>query len=288
MKKLLPLLLSVAMLLTMAVGCSGGNTETTTTPDAASSPAADDTTSNTGSELQTIRIGVRSDMVDQVEAVREAVRAGGYELDATIFDDSVQPDVALAEKSIDINWYQHEPYMQSYNEANGTDFVMIEPKTFYPLFAMFSEKWSSLDELPDGATIGLCNDATNQSRALFMLQDEGLLTLDESVEVPTQFDVKDNPHNFKFVEAEMSLLPQSISDVDAICLAAGHMVNAGKSVDNPLCMSHDNDTYAVGFVVRAEDADAQWAKDLAELVQCDALAEYFATEKQGTQIPMWE
>lgn len=245
-------------------------------------------TAETKKKLQTIRLGTRADMVEQVEAVREAVRAGGYEIKATIFDDSVQPNVALAEKSIDINWYQHEPYMQSYNEANGTNFVMVKPKTFFPLFGMYSEKWKSVKEIPDGATIGLCNDATNQSRALFMLQDEGLLTLDKSVKVPTFFDVKDNPHKFKFIQAEMSILPQSIRDVDAICLAGGHMVNAGMRADNPLCVSRDNDTYAVGFVVRAEDAKAKWALDIAKLVQCDKLAEYFAKVKQGSQLPTWK
>ena len=83
------------------------------------------------------------------------------------------------------------------------------------------------DRLPDGATIGLCNDATNQARGLHLLESQGLITLDDSVESPTMYDVKENPHNFKFIEAEMSVLPQSIKDVDAICLAAGHMVNAG-------------------------------------------------------------
>ena len=108
---------------------------------------------------------------------------------------------------------------------------MVEPKTFYPLFAMYSDKWDSVDELPDGATIGLCNDATNQARGLHLLESQGLITLDDSVESPTMYDVKENPHNFKFIEAEMSVLPQSIKDVDAICLAAGHMVNAGLSAD---------------------------------------------------------
>ncbi|TQQ85836.1 metal ABC transporter substrate-binding protein [Peptacetobacter hominis] len=273
MKKLLAILLASLMSLSLMVGCSSNGTS--------------DSEKET-SEVKTIKIGVRSDMVDQVESVRQRALDGGYDLDAVIFNDSVQPNVALAEGSIDINWYQHEPYLLSYNESNGTDLVMIKPKTFYPLFAMYSEKWKSLEELPDGATIGLCNDATNKSRALFMLQDEGLIKLDESVESPTEFDIKENPHKFKFIEAEMSVLPQSISDCDAICLAAGHMVNAGKSIDNPLCESKDNDTYAVGMVVRAEDKDAQWAADLAKLVQCDELAEYFKTDKQGTQVPAWE
>lgn len=272
MKKVVTVVLIAAISLGIIVGCSGKEA---------------DKTSKKG-DAKTIKIGVRSDMIDQAESVREAVKKGGYDLDVVVFDDSIQPNVALGEKSIDINWYQHEPYLKNYNASNGTDFVMVEPKTFYPLFAMFSEKWKSLDQLPDGATIGLCNDSTNQSRALFMMQDAGLLKLDETVEVPTYFDIKENPHKFEFIEAEMSVLPQSISDCDAICLAAGHMVNAGKSIDNPLCESKDNDTYAVGMVVRAEDADAQWAKDLAKLVQCDELAKYFVTDKKGSQVPTWK
>ena len=275
-KKLISVLLTLAVAGTMLAGCG--------------SSKADDTKSEADSstEKKDITIGVRADMVNQYAAVEDKLKELGYNVQSKVFDDSVQPDVALAEGSIDCNWYQHEPYLKSYNEKNGTNLVMVEPKTFYPLFAMYSDKWDSVDELPDGATIGLCNDATNQARGLHLLESQGLITLDDSVESPTMYDVKENPHNFKFIEAEMSVLPQSIKDVDAICLAAGHMVNAGLSADGYLCQSDDNDTYAVGFAVRAEDKDAQWIKDIAEAVQCDELAEYSKTEKQGTQIPCWE
>ena len=276
-KRILSVLLAAAMVGTMLVGCGSSS----------SSKSSDDAKTESSDEKKVIKLGVR-DNADQVDAVMDAIEAAGYKVDVTVFDDSNQPNVALGEGSIDINWYQHEPYLKSYNEKNGTNLVMVEPKTFYPLFAMYSDKWDSVDELPDGATIGLCNDATNQARGLHLLESQGLITLDDSVESPTMYDVKENPHNFKFIEAEMSVLPQSIKDVDAICLAAGHMVNAGLSADGYLCQSDDNDTYAVGFAVRAEDKDAQWIKDIAEAVQCDELAEYFKTEKQGTQIPCWE
>lgn len=244
-KKLISVLLTLAVAGIMLAGCG--------------SSKADDTKSEADSstEKKDITIGVRADMVNQYAAVEDKLKELGYNVQSKVFDDSVQPDVALAEGSIDCNWYQHEPYLKSYNEKNGTNLVMVEPKTFYPLFAMYSDKWDSVDELPDGATIGLCNDATNQARGLHLLESQGLITLDDSVESPTMYDVKENPHNFKFIEAEMSVLPQSIKDVDAICLAAGHMVNAGLSADGYLCQSDDNDTYAVGFAVRAEDKDAQ-------------------------------
>lgn len=275
-KRLLSAILVIAMAGVMLAGCESKES------------SSEDTAAESTEKKEVVKIGIRADMVNQLEAVRDEIEALGYTVEESVFDDSIQPDVALAEGSLDMNWYQHGPYLESYNAENGTDLVMIEPKTFYPLFAMYSDKWDSVEELPDGATIGLCNDATNQARGLNMLQAQGLITLDDSVEVPTMYDVKENPHNFKFIEAEMSVLPQSLGDADAICLAAGHMVNAGLSAEGYLCQSDDNDTYAVGFAVRKEDKDAEWAREIAEVVQCDDLAEYFKTEKQGTQIPCWE
>lgn len=287
-RRVLSVLLIAVMTGIMLAGCGNANSGSDSGNEQQSDPKAGSEEGDSTKEKEVIRIGVRADMVNQLESVRDEIESLGYTVEESIFDDSVQPDVALSEGSLDMNWYQHGPYLESYNAENGTDLVMIEPKTFYPLFAMYSEKWKSVDELPDGATIGLCNDATNQSRGLNMLQSQGLIKLDDSVDVPTMYDVKENPHNFEFIEAEMSVLPQSLGDADAICLAAGHMVNAGLSAEGYLCQSDDNDVYAVGFAVRSEDKDAAWAKEIAEVVQCDDLAEYFKTEKAGTQIPCWE
>ena len=165
-KKVLSMFLVMAMAGTLLVGCGGGSDE---------SSADGSGESGSSEEKTTVKIGIRADMVDQLESVRDEIEALGYTVEESVFDDSVQPDVALAEGSLDMNWYQHEPYMQSYNAENGTDLVMIEPKTFYPLFAMYSDKWESVDEIPDGATIGLCNDATNQARGLNMLESQGMI-----------------------------------------------------------------------------------------------------------------
>lgn len=239
-------------------------------------------------EKQTIKIGIRGDLVDLLEAVKPDIEAKGYQVEQVVFDDSVQPNVALAEGSIDCNWYQHEPYLESYNASNGTTFKMVEPKSYFPLFAMYSSTWDSPDELPDGATIGLCNDSSNRARGLKLLADYGLITLNEDVAIPTVFDIVDNPHGYTFIEAEMSVLPQSIDDVDAICLAATHMVNAGKAADSYIAASKDAESYAVGFVVREGDEGTTWATDLANAVQSDALATVCADLKKGTLIPSWE
>ncbi len=286
-KRLLSMILVMGLAGAMLTGC-GGSDSGSAEPAKSDSEDAASGEEEAADKKDTIKIGIRSDGIDQLEVVRAKIEEAGYTVEESVFDDSVQPYVALGEGSIDVNWYQHGPYLETYNAENDTDFVMIEPKTAYPLFAMFSDKYDSVDKLPDGATIGLCNDATNQARALNMLQAEGLITLDDSVEVPTMYDVKDNPHKFEFIEAEMSVLPQSLSDADAICLAAAHMVNAGLSAEGYLCTAPDGEDYAVGFVVRSEDKDAEWAKTLAEVVECDELAEYFEVEKEGTMVPSWK
>ena len=233
-----------------------------------------------------IKLGVRADGIDMAESIRDSVKEKGYDLDITTFDDSIQPNVALEEGSIDVNWNQHKPYLDSYNTENGTDFVMIEPYTHYPLFAMYSSKHDSVEEIPEGGQIGLCNDATNQTRGLKLLEEQGLIKLDENVETPTVYDIVENPNNLEFIEAEMSVLPQSYEDVDAIVVAGQHMYNAGLDADDFIAESSDGPDYSLGFVVRKEDQDAEWVKDLDEAAQCDALSEYFA-KAGGVLIPLF-
>lgn len=275
LKKFMAMLLIAVMACCLATACG-------------SSDSGEEAADETAVEKTDVKIGVRSDLIDYYNAIEPVLQAKGYNPEMVSFDDSIQPNVALAEGSIDINWFQHEPYLTAYNAENGTDFVMVQPKTYAPLFAMYSTKHKSIEELPDGAVIGVCNDATNQDRGLKMLADNGLITLDESVEVATIHDIKDNPHNFTFQEAEMQMLPQSIDDLDGICLAGQHMVNAGNDPSAYLIKSSDEQEYAVGFVVNAADADAAWAKDIAATAQCDELAAALKEVSGGALLPVWE
>ena len=245
------------------------------------------TPSNGVEEKTTIKVGVRADGIEMIELLRKNFESKGYKLVVIPFEDSIQPNVALKEKSVDANWFQHIPYLTSYNEKNGTDFVMVEPYTHYPLFSMYSDKYGSIAEIPDGVKIGVCNDASNQARGLNMLQAHGLIKLDDSVKIPTIYDIKENPHNFEFVEAEMTTLANSMTDYGAICLAAAHMATAGLDGTNYICQSMDGKDYALGFVVNPENKDAQWLQDLIKSSQIDEIANYFKTAKQGTLVPLW-
>ena len=122
--------------------------------------------SNNVEETKVVRIGIKGDFIGILESVTPKIEALGYKVERVIFDDFVQPDNALVEGSIDINWLQHEPYMDAYNKSNGSNLVMLEPKPIYNVFGLYSEKWSSVDEIPNGATICLCNDPSNKERVL--------------------------------------------------------------------------------------------------------------------------
>ena len=248
------------------------------------------TTSNDVDSTKTVRIGIKGDFAGILDSVTPKIEALGYKVERVMFDDFVQPDNALVEGSIDINWLQHEPYMNAYNSSNNADLVMVSPKSIYNVFGFYSSKWSSIDEIPEGATICLCNDPSNKLRGLKLLESNGLIKLKDGVESPTQYDIEENPKNLQFIEAEISMVPQSINDCDGVAVAGLQMLNAGKDPSSYIFCSSDADNkeYAIGFVVAGKNKDAQWAKDIAKAVQCDELANFLAENKQGAQLPAWE
>lgn len=248
------------------------------------------TTSNDVESTKTVRIGIKGDFVGILDSVTPKIEELGYKVERVVFDDFVQPDNALKEGSIDINWLQHEPYMNAYNTSNNANLVMLSPKPIYNVFGFYSSKWSSVDEIPEGATICLCNDPSNKLRGLQLLQANGLITLKDGVESPTQYDIEQNPKNLQFIEAEISMVPQSIDDCDGVAVAGLQMLNAGKDPSSYLFCSDDEDNkeYAIGLVVDAKNKDAKWANDIVQAVQCDELASYLKENKKGAQLPAWK
>ncbi len=248
------------------------------------------TNSNDVESTKTVRIGIKNDYIEMLETIKPKIEALGYKVERVLFDDFVQPDNALKEGSIDMNWLQHEPYMNAYNSSNKADLVMVSPKTIYNVFGLYSSKWSSIDEIPDGATICLCNDPSNKLRGLQLLEKNGLIKLRDGVESPTQYDIVENPKNLKFIEAEISMVPQSINDCDAVAVAGLQMLNAGKDPTSYIFCSDDEDNkeYAIGFVVAGKNKDAKWANEIAQAAQCDELANFLKNNKKGAQLPAWE
>lgn len=149
-----------------------------------------------------------------LEFVKPKLAEQGVELEIKIFTDYVQPNIQVAEKRLDANFFQHQPYLDEFNKGKGTDLVSVTGVHIEP-FGAYSSKYKSLDELPDGANVVIPNDATNGGRALLLLAKAGVITLKEGAGITaTPKDIADNPKHIKVRELEAATLPRVLTQVD--------------------------------------------------------------------------
>jgi D-methionine transport system substrate-binding protein len=198
---------------------------------------------------KTLKVGATP--VPHAEMLAEIVddlAAKGINLEIIEFTDYVTPNMALIAGDIDANFFQHYPYLLSNDEwttklvsAFG---VHIEP------FALYSNKFDDIEDIPDGATIAIPNDPSNGGRALLLLADNGLITLDPSVDTnATELDITDNPKNLKFRALEAAQLPRSLDDVDAACINGNYALDAGLNPIEDSIIIEDADSPYVNVVV---------------------------------------
>ncbi|WP_182353772.1 MetQ/NlpA family ABC transporter substrate-binding protein [Flaviflexus huanghaiensis] len=211
----------------------------------------------------------------------------GIAIEIVEYSDYVLPNRNLDAGDLDANFFQHVPYFDVQVEENGFDFehgkgVHIEP------YGVYSESLESLDELTDGAKVSLVNDPSNQARALWLLEDNGIVTVDSSVENPTIYDVTDNPKNLEFVEVEAPNLPRTLDQV-AISIINGNFALEGgliPSEDAIAIESGEDNPYAnvLAWRVNSEKADA--IATLEELLHSQEVADFITeTYPNGEVIP---
>lgn len=213
-------------------------------------------------ELTPLKIGASPNVVEVVKAMEASLEAEGYDLEVVAFDDIQQPNVALSEGSIDGNLYQHLPYLTSYNANNGTDLVFVEP-LFGGFTALYSEKWDSVEAIPENAKIGIFQDASNQNRALALAETCGLITLGEpSAEggLYCLLDIAENPKNIEFVPLDTGGLNTGLADLDGCFNQGTSMYLADKDPKSYIAIEEDNTKYAIGLVVVPENTEAEWVE----------------------------
>ena len=270
-KRAAALLAASVFTLTLLTGCgsSGGDSaDTTITVGASPSPHAE---------------------ILQVAA--DELEKEGYTLDIVEYTDYVKPNVDLADGTIDANYFQHQPYLDDYNAQNDTDLVGVAAVHFEP-FAIYAGKTTSLDELPDGATVAVPNDTTNEARALQLLAAEGLITLKDGVGLEaTKLDIVSNPKNLDIQEIEAAQIPRSLQDVDIACVNGNYALQGELSVDDILATesaeSEAAETYANVIAVRAEDKDSDKTKALIKALQSDAVRDFIESEYSGAVVAVF-
>ncbi|GAA1261421.1 MetQ/NlpA family ABC transporter substrate-binding protein [Saccharothrix xinjiangensis] len=262
----------LAVLLT-AVGCgSGGRTGAASDPDAP------------------LKVGVSPVPHAQVlKYVADNLAASkGLEIEVVEFTDYVQPNTALVDGSLDANYFQTVPYLDTFKAESGASLEWIGPVHLEPL-GLYSTKHESLADLPDGAKVAVANDATNEARGLQLLQANGLIKLKAGAEATaTVRDVEDNPRNLEFVVLEAAQLPRSLDDTDASVINGNYAIDAGlKPADDALALEEaEGNPNANGLVTRAELKDDQRVEDLLALLQSQQVKDYITSTFSGSVLPV--
>lgn len=296
-------LITVALALVLALAFAGcGKTDTapaaTDTPAAAQTPAATDTPAAeaTFDADHTITVGASSTPHTEIlEQVKDVLAAEGYDLKIVVYDDYVLPNQALADGTLDANYFQHTPYLNSYNEANGTNLVSAAAIHYEP-FGIYANGISSLDELAAGATIIIPADDSNETRALLLLQQEGLITLPDganALDGVTTLDIADNKgYNIVAVQADTVAAQLKNSDTGTIAVINGnYALEAGLKVADALAIEDASgdaaQTYANIIAVRSGDENSAKIQALVAALKTDAVKEYINNTYSGAVVPIF-
>ncbi|MFA1820359.1 MetQ/NlpA family ABC transporter substrate-binding protein [Virgibacillus oceani] len=235
-------------------------------------------------------IGVTAGPHEQiVEVVSDVAAEDGLEVELKVFSDYVLPNTSLDEGDLDVNSYQHQPFLDAFNEDHGTDLVSVGKTILNPM-GVYSETYENIDDLPDGAAFGLPNDPTNGSRALFILEEAGIIGLDpEKAETASIHDVIENPKGLEFIELDAAQIPNQLSEVDAAAINTNFALGAGISPrDDSILLESTNSPYVNYIVVRPENADDPTVERFVNAYQSEEVREFIEEEFDGSIIPSWD
>ena len=253
MKKLLSTVLAGALALSLAA--CGSTASSAASSEAASSEAVSSEAAAETNDLAGTTIKVAASPVPHAEILgvaKDILAEQGITLEIIEYTDYVQPNMVTESGEVDANYFQHTPYLDSFNEENGTHLVSVGAIHYEP-FGLFAGKTASLDELADGAKIAVPNDTTNEARALQLLAAQGIITLKEGAGLTaTKNDIAENPHNVDIVEMEAAQLPRTLADVDFAVINGNYAAEAG--------LNAATDALAV------EDASSEAAQTFANIL----------------------
>ena len=276
MKKLFLILTGLLLAALTIAGCGGD-----------SKPAAS-SSSSSSSSAKVLKIGATPvPHAEILEIVKPILAKQGIDLQVVEFSDYVQPNLALNDKELDANFFQHEPYLDNFiSEHKDVKLVNAGGIHIEPM-GIYSKKVKDLKELKDGASIAIPNDPTNGGRSLLLLQKAGLLKLKDGVnEKATVQDITENPHNFKFQEVEAAQVPRTLDDVDAAVINTNYamQVNLVPTKD-ALFMEDNTSPYVNILAVRDGDENRPEIQALIKALQSKEVKDFINEKYKGAVVP---
>ncbi|OFJ42378.1 methionine ABC transporter substrate-binding protein [Pseudomonas koreensis] len=221
-----------------------------------------------------------------LEFVKPALAKEGVDLKVKVFTDYIQPNVQVAEKRLDANFFQHQPYLDEFNKAKGTDLVAVTGVHLEPLGA-YSSKIKDLKDLPGGANVVIPNDATNGGRALLLLDKAGVIKLKDSKNIlSTVKDIAENPKDLKIRELEAATIPRVLTQVDLALINTNYALEAKLEPSKDALVIEGNDSPYVNILVsRADNKDSDAMKKLAAALHSPEVKQFITEKYKGAVLP---
>lgn len=218
--------------------------------------------------------------------IKPILKEKGVTLEVKEFSDYVTPNTALNDKKLDANFFQHEPYMNDFAKKNNMTLVSAAKVHVEPMGA-YSKKIKDIKDLKDGSTIAIPNDATNEGRALLLLQKKGLIKLKSSTDLSqTPKDIAENPKKLVFKELEAAQLPRIIQDVDLAIINTNFALDAKLNPTKDALFIEDKDSpYANILTVRPDNKDSEGIKKLVEVLNSAEVKKFIEEKYQGAIVP---
>lgn len=308
MKRKLCVIAAAALVVGSLAGCSGGNsgagTQTTAAAEAgtkAEESKAAETEKETETEaaekaapgeLKKIVVGASpAPHAEILKAAQEVLAEKGYELDIKEYVDYIQPNLALESGDLDANYFQHLPYLESFNEENGTKLVSAAAIHYEP-FGIYAGKASSLEELADGARVAVPNDTSNEARALLLLEAQGLIKLKEGADLTvTKNDIVENPKNLDLYEVEAAQIPRIVEDVDIAVINGNYAIEAGFKVSEALAVEDSESiaatTYGNVIAVQEGRENDEAIQALIEALTSEEVKKFMEEKYEGAVVPLF-
>lgn len=262
-----------------------------TTQAATEETAAEETTQAAEVESKgTITVAATSvPHAEILEQAKTILATQGWDLQITEFTDYVQPNEVVESGDMDANYFQHQPYLDSFNEDKGTHLVSVAKIHYEPL-GIYPGKDSDLAAIADGAEIAIPNDTTNEARALLLLQDNGLLTLNEGVGITaTVNDIKENPKNIKFVELAAEQVARVLPEVSFAVINGNYALEAGLDASEAIATETSDSeaakTYANIIVVKEGNEENEGVKALVDVLKSDEIKTFITDTYKGSVVP---
>ena len=226
-----------------------------------------------------------------LQQLKEEVEAKGYTLEIKEYNDYVLPNTATFEEELDANFFQHGPYLENFNAENKTDLVSVAAVHFEPL-GLYSASVTQISDIKDGATIAVPNDATNEARALLLLEANGLITLKKGAGVnATIKDIEKNPLNLEIKEIEAAQLARSLQDVDAAVINGNYAISGGLKVEDAIAVEESTsvaaETYANILVVKKGHENDEKIKVLIDALLSEEVKQFIEENYNGAVVPVF-